>query len=270
MKARLVPVRGPAAELDYVLSSLGSLTSSACFLGTAALLGIINTNAVDVDEYFENNANAAAFFYGSAAIAVGTCGSAAAIGTIILRSAPALAVRGPSGSLVRAVEGARKWQRFALGFLAVGVVALQLEGLTYAWMVTRRRAARGVATFVFLLLLCVLGAVAVAVAQSFTFDDTGGPPTFSTNPVGTVYRKLAGAPPPPSAAAAAGYGSDAPRRHRSHSRGSNQSDVAPSIEYGFTSEEEESEETGTPTTASVSRFFFGDEDADKSKAAALV
>jgi len=269
MKARLVPVRGPAAELDYVLSSLGSLTSSACVLGGAALLGMIIPNAVDVDEYFESNANAAAFFYGAAAIAVGTCGSAAAIGTIILRSAPALAVRGPSGSLVHAVEGARKWQRFALGFLAVGVVALQLEGLTYAWMVTRHRAARGVATFVFLLLLCVLGAVAVAVAQSFTFDDTGGPPTFSTNPVGTVYRKLAGAPPP-SAAAAASYGSDAPRRHRSHSRGSDRSDVAPSIEYGFTSEEEEVEETGTPTTASVSRFFFGDEDADKSKAAALV
>eukprot|EP00633_Aureoumbra_lagunensis_P002555 CAMPEP_0197292416 /NCGR_PEP_ID=MMETSP0890-20130614/23202_1 /TAXON_ID=44058 ORGANISM="Aureoumbra lagunensis, Strain CCMP1510" /NCGR_SAMPLE_ID=MMETSP0890 /ASSEMBLY_ACC=CAM_ASM_000533 /LENGTH=272 /DNA_ID=CAMNT_0042766313 /DNA_START=188 /DNA_END=1006 /DNA_ORIENTATION=- len=106
------------------------------------------------------NLSVSTLYFAFASASIGTCLLACVICTVINVRGPGLALRGPDGSLKRAVDSMRQWQRYALYSLTIGVCNFHLEGMTYAWLMLSYRANAVTVTvilgFVLILMLLVI------------------------------------------------------------------------------------------------------------------
>lgn len=80
------------------------------------------------------NSTVLGLYYGFASAAIGLCLLSCIICTVINVRGAGLALRGPDGSLKRAVDSMRVYQRCALVFLSFGVISFHIEGMLYAWL----------------------------------------------------------------------------------------------------------------------------------------
>lgn len=241
-----------SSELTYFTQNFGTMMTMSSVIGGFAFSGILIPTTYNEDGMWKDNINwIVDIYYTFAAMSVGSCMAAAIICMAINVRGPGLALRGPDdGSLKRAVEGMRKWQRRCIWCLLCGVVCFHLEGMTYAWLMLHNNLSQVLTTLVFVGFLGLMGAIAFNVFRSFQI--AGGAVEsgmLSEDQFQAAYRRLAGEAPAPISTADLNYGTA--RRHKRPPA------AAPRPDSGFTSDEEE-ENDDSPTPSSVSQFFFGD------------
>ena len=114
-----------SSELTYFSQNFGTMMTMSSVIGGFAFSGILIPTTYNEDGMWKDNINwIVDIYYSFAAISVGSCMAAAIICMSINVRGPGLALRGPDGSLKRAVEGMRKWQRRCIWCLACGVVCV--------------------------------------------------------------------------------------------------------------------------------------------------
>lgn len=231
-----------SSELSYFQNNFSSMNTMASVIGGFAFSGLLIPTAYDTDGFLDgNNAWAVDFFYGFASLSVGSCMAAAITCTVVNVRGPGLALRGPDGSLKKAVDGMRKWQKYCLYALSIGIVSFHLEGMIYAWIALHKDSSQIVSTVVFVFFLFLMLVIALAVFSSFSIQGGGlvegmlGEDQFKG-----AYKQLAGAPD---------YGATAEeaKAARRHAR--------PAAEG---KDEDELEHDADPSPSSLSTFFgFG-------------
>ena len=160
-----------SSELTYFENNFGSMNTMASVIGGFAFSGILIPTAYDTDGFLDgNNTWAVDFFYGFASLSVGCCMAAAITCTIVNVRGPGLALRGPDGSLKRAVDGMRRYQKQVLYCLATGVVSFHMEGMLYAWIALHKDSSQIVTTVIFTVFLCAMVAIAITVFYSFNIE----------------------------------------------------------------------------------------------------
>jgi hypothetical protein len=231
-----------SSELTYFENNFGSMNTMASVIGGFAFSGILIPTAYDTDGFLDgNNTWAVDFFYGFASLSVGCCMAAAITCTIVNVRGPGLALRGPDGSLKRAVDGMRKYQKQVLYCLATGVVSFHMEGMLYAWIALHKDSSQIVTTVIFTVFLCAMVAIAITVFYSFNIEGRMVEGMFTEDQFSSAYKQLAGGQ---------SYGAEgetkAARRH-DRPRSESKQSVAP--------EEDEVEEDASPSTSTISSFF---------------
>lgn len=126
-------------ELTYFTSNFSMISTMASVIAGFAFAGLIISPArtgawLTQRKSSVINSTVIGVYYGCASGAIGTCLLACIICTVINVRGSGLALRGPDGSLKRAVDSMRLYQRYALLSLSCGVVFFHLEGMLYAWL----------------------------------------------------------------------------------------------------------------------------------------
>ena len=182
-----------SSELTYFENNFGSMNTMASVIGGFAFSGILIPTAYDTDGFLDgNNTWAVDFFYGFASLSVGCCMAAAITCTIVNVRGPGLALRGPDGSLKRAVDGMRKYQKQVLYCLATGVVSFHMEGMLYAWIALHKDSSQIVTTVIFTVFLCAMVAIAITVFYSFNIEGRMVEGMFTEDQFSSAYKQLAG------------------------------------------------------------------------------
>ena len=103
-----------------------------------------------------------------------------------------LALRGPDGSLSKAVLTLRIEQRRALFSLCVGVVAFHLEGMTYTWLMFHLESAVYVTSGIFTLFLLLMLGFTISIFKNTHIETGLESGLLGEGQFDAVYNRLAG------------------------------------------------------------------------------
>ena len=123
-------------ELTYFYNNFSNIANMAAIIGGFAFSGLcisttytgwlagldVVTRTIVVD-----------LFYTFASLSIGFCLLTCIVCTALNVRGPGLALRGPEGSLKRAVDTMRKFQKHVNTMIALGIVCFHLTAMTYAW-----------------------------------------------------------------------------------------------------------------------------------------
>lgn len=148
-------------ELQYFSANFSMISTMASVIAGFAFSGLLIGPDYDgpwltTRKSSNTNSTVIGLYYGFASTAIGLCLLSCIICTVINVRGAGLALRGPDGSLKRAVDSMRLYQRCALVFLSFGVISFHIEGMLYAWLELELQSTVVVVTTVLSLVLVVM------------------------------------------------------------------------------------------------------------------
>lgn len=146
-------------ELNLYTGVFNTITSASSLMAGFAFSGFMMSSSSYADDDF--NLTLKAFFNVFIALALGLNTIAALLSTFVSMYGPQLALRGPKGSLERAVQSMIKKRKDALRFFISGVFCLLLASMFWAWIAYTKWQA--ILTTV--VLLTVMGVVAFYIVR---------------------------------------------------------------------------------------------------------